>query len=686
MKSLRILFTTITLALIFIIYSISGAVMLLNFSNTTKAEIKSGLKTDVDKNALFVDREFRGIQKLSEGYAITIQNLIKTQGKTDKETTINNLLDIMKDYIKMNPQIIGGGFWFEPNQFESNKKYVGPYVYKDKNEIKTTMEYSTDEYNYFQYDWYKNGMNTTKSSVMSEPYLDSVTGISMITVTSPISLNGKKVGVVTIDIGITELSNYIKSIKVGESGSAYLVTGEGSYLAHKDESKNLKLKINEEKDASLKTLGESIIKTKGTQITTVNDKLVAFTVIGDTGIKLVEEQLSSETYKNIYKMVPINIAIMLIFLAIIGLSLFNSISIFITKPISKLTKMAKSIADGDLTKMVDIKSRTEIGRLSDELKNMQRNLSTLANNVQSEASKVEGVVQAINKQTEDLDKEMKFIANITETLSAGMEETAASTQEINGTATEIDNAITSIAKKAEEGATVSSGISTKASNLNVEFKNAQKKSIQTFESNKKVLEVALENAKNVEKINDLSSAILQITKQTNLLSLNASIEAARAGEAGKGFAVVANEIRKLAESSRDTATQIQDVTKIVIQSVDDLKTSSVNLLSFMEIDVNSDYEKMLKTTNEYEKDAFYINDLVTDFSATAEELSASVENLTSIISEIATATSESASSTLDIASKIGEAMTNLTVVSQKTSEAKESSKTLMKTTSSFKTK
>ncbi|MVX65319.1 hypothetical protein GKZ28_16625 [Clostridium chromiireducens] len=177
---------------------------------------------------------------------------------------------------------------------------------------------------------------------------------------------------------------------------------------------------------------------------------------------------------------------------------------------------------------------------------------------------------------------------------------------------------------------------------------------------------------------------MQITSQTNLLALNAAIEAARAGEAGRGFSVVADEIRKLAEQSKDTVIEIQNITSRVTESVKLLSRDSNKLLKFVSVDVGEDYKNMLMIVEKYSNDATFFDSLVTDFSATTEELLSSIQDVGKTIEVVSRVASDSAEGTTDIASRISNISMQSDDVLKFVIKTKETAETLKREISIFK--
>ncbi len=163
---------------------------------------------------------------------------------------------------------------------------------------------------------------------------------------------------------------------------------------------------------------------------------------------------------------------------------------------------------------------------------------------------------------------------------------------------------------------------------------------------------ALENSKNVERINELTDEILSISSQTNLLSLNASIEAARAGEAGRGFAVVADEIRQLADSSKETANNIQEINSMVLELVHELINSSNEIVDYMENTILPDYDSFVSCGQQYSEDAAHINDEMITYAERSNEIVEMVSSIADSLSGITQAVDEGANGVSSVAESI----------------------------------
>ena len=369
----------------------------------------------------------------------------------------------------------------------------------------------------------------------------------------------------------------------------------------------------------------------------------------DTAIEKQDKVFSSYAMKKAITLIGACVA-MLVVVAVLVFMIAQDI----TKSLKKVVAEIEVIAGGNFAhRMQDnmMKRKDDFGQLAGTLETMRESICGLLSQVKIEAANIDTVVEAMDSSISNLNGEIEDVSATTEQLAASTEETAASTEQINSMTQQIDGAAKEIAIRAQDGATEAEEIHKRAAQTKEEtVENRQKVQTMLGEIRGR-LEQALEEAKVVEQIGVLADSILAITGQTNLLALNASIEAARAGEAGKGFAVVAEEIRVLAEQSKDAVANIQAVTENVDNAVANLANDSNRLLDFVDTDIVKSFDDFEKMADDYNMDASKINDLVSDFSATSEELVASISNITEAIEGITSASNDSAAGTTNIAQK-----------------------------------
>jgi methyl-accepting chemotaxis protein len=376
-----------------------------------------------------------------------------------------------------------------------------------------------------------------------------------------------------------------------------------------------------------------------------------------------------------------------IVIAIIGGAFAVFFSIKLSKPIVASANYLKELEKGDFTIAVDPKYRNrkdEIGTIASGIEHLKDSLKQLVQNIKEESTTIDREVEHVSENMLMLNQNLEEVSATTEQLAASMEETAAASDQMTEISHEIENAVHSIAQRSQDGAVTAGEISKRADETKTSVNEAQRRALSVFESTKERLEKAIKSAEIVKEIDILSESIMQITDQTNLLALNAAIEAARAGEAGKGFSVVADEIRKLAEQSKEAVLKIQEVTSGVTGTVEHLADSANELLTFVSVDVNKDYQTMLDVADSYNHDAIFVDDLVSEFSATSEELLASIQNVLTAIEGVAAAANESAGGTTDIANKTSDTFHKATDVKTQVAQTKASSDRLKVEVDKFK--
>ena len=543
-------------------------------------------------------------------------------------------------------------------------------------------------------DYFKKAISGQRA--VSDPFKSKITNDMIVSFAVPIKDDeGNIIGVLGAVRDGNELSDMISDITYGEGSSAYMINKEGTNVANSNKSLVLN-KYNAfnavKNDSSLEQM-VAVMQQMTEGKTGVGEytfegitKYMGYAPVSGTDWSLAITAPKSVAMEKVNELLYMILLVSIVFI-LVSLIITFFISGRFCKPIKMASDHLKILAEGDFSKDVPkeyMKSNDEIGVLSKSVNTMQESLRRIIKDVINESSDVSQMLTSINEEVEELNIRIEEISATTEEMSAGTEETAASTEEMNATVEEIEAAIESIAAKAQEGTITVNNVSTMSDQMKKNALKSKTNAMEIYIRNKKDLQNAIEQSKAVNQINVLSESILEITSQTNLLALNAAIEAARAGEAGKGFAVVADEIRKLAESSKITISSIQEVASIILEAVQALSNCSGEVIDFIDKKVMKDYEYLVSSSEQYNENSANINDIVSDFSATSEELLASMQNMVKAIDEISSSANEEAQG----ASNIAQGTTLITqmsnVVKENAELAKEKSDMLITLVSKFK--
>lgn len=298
-----------------------------------------------------------------------------------------------------------------------------------------------------------------------------------------------------------------------------------------------------------------------------------------------------------------------------------------------------------------LKRKDDFGILIQESVLMENSVAGLIGKAQAQSAEIHGLVGSVTENVSKLMEEMESVSSTTQELAAGMEETSASAEQMAATAQGAEGASTTMAEQSLIGEGEALEIGKRAGQTKEDVMLAQEKAATLLKDINVKLSDALEKVKVIDEIKVLAEAIMGITSQTNMLALNASIEAARAGESGRGFAVVAGQIGQLADRSKETVVQIQQITGQVTEAVGNLSGSAAELLRFVSEDVHKDYEWFLEVGEQYSKDAQLIERMVTGIKRDAGSLSQMMVNITEIINNVSIAAQEGAAGTSDIAER-----------------------------------
>lgn len=343
-----------------------------------------------------------------------------------------------------------------------------------------------------------------------------------------------------------------------------------------------------------------------------------------------------------------NNATILVLITLIAGALGILFAVFrIAIPMNRVSKQLRAIVDkiksgkADLSEKVSYSRIDEIGEMVNGFNSFIDVLNDLITKIKNSALKIQDAAEVVEGGVRDTGDKIADTSATMEELSASMSSAKDAVERIKDSLSQIALQINAIGDKTGEGLGYSDGISRRADGMKskaVESSNAAKSAVSAFSEK---LENAIGQSKQVSRINELTQDILTIANQTNLLALNASIEAARAGEFGRGFAVVAEEIRQLADKSKETAGGIQDISDAVTKSVEDLSVNAGNMLSFVNEDVLNAYKDMVDNGVTYNEDAIWMKEMMSGLQEATSELSKAANEINEAAAAVFTAVSES---------------------------------------------
>ena len=320
----------------------------------------------------------------------------------------------------------------------------------------------------------------------------------------------------------------------------------------------------------------------------------------------------------------------------------------IVTPVKKSSKELGDMVDevnnaaADLTKRISVNQKDEIGSLVEGVNTFIEALQNVIAGIRDSSVHLNSAFAAVTDSVTSVNGNATDISAVMEELSATMEEVSATLANVNERVERAGQGMDRISEQSEHILHYASEMqdrATKLENTAVTNKDTTSTMIQEILS---TLQQAIENSKSVEEVNALTDEILNISSQTNLLALNASIEAARAGEAGKGFAVVADEIRVLADSSRETAGNIQQINAKVVTAVEELVKNSENIVTYINENVLKDYDGFVDSGHKYRADADYINEVMTSFTDSVDHLRQMMNEVVENVNDVSSAVEQGA--------------------------------------------
>lgn len=629
--------------------AIISSVMAYSSAEAIEQEAMDKMQAMAEQYANQMNTKFAEYETLVEGIAIYIQATADFSKYGDKEYArdyIDNIDAFIRQLSVSNEDVLHLCVFMAPDRIRT---LIGSSYFGEEKQTETPDElYMSWLANEVEFYWYKKTLDK-KEPIWIKSYYDARFDKQIMTYSYPVYSDRTLYAMIGLSIPFDKFSELVGDVKLYKSGHASLVDADQCFAV--DSVYN----INE----TLKTVGytkviEALEKNdSGVVVLMTNSGVESYVAYAkmDNGYTVLMETPTVEVKESVNQVMLLAVIIAVI-ISVIAIIIAVIISNRISKPIKKVAEDLDLMKDGNFTgtKYVPyLKNKNETGRLANALKAVEDSMKNTVGLVVGSGDEITEAVAQLEHVIGNLVDQVANISAISEELAASMEETVATAENLSTSSNNMVYHIDKMSEKNQEGMEAVRDISERANILKEEAVRSFEATQEVTKQTESRLKSAIEDSKQVEEINQLTNAILNIADQTSLLSLNASIEAARAGETGKGFAVVADEIRKLAENCEETAIQIQTITNNVTDAVDNLCHSATDVLGFIEEHVKETNRKLIDTSEQYNSDAQNMEEILSEFNIAASRISEEISIVVKSFCDLKDATTDGAKGTTEVA-------------------------------------
>ncbi|AVQ44513.1 methyl-accepting chemotaxis protein [Clostridium botulinum] len=356
--------------------------------------------------------------------------------------------------------------------------------------------------------------------------------------------------------------------------------------------------------------------------------------------KITEINLNSaESANNDINSIYTKSNMIIVVLSIVGLLMAILIGLFIArniaKPLNKIKDLAERLANYDFSTSITVTRGDEFGQTAVALNTAQENVNGLVKIIMENSQDISASSEELSATVEELSSKVETIDTAINNIAASMQESSAASEEISASVEEVDSSANELSQKAMEGSDNSNQFKERATEVKKNSQKAIDESRRIHLEKKSNMERAVEEGRVVDSIKVMADTIASISEQTNLLALNAAIEAARAGEQGKGFAVVAEEVRNLAEQSKDAVLSIQEtIVKVQGAFKSSIDTGS-DILEFINTQVMEQFDAYGETGSQYYEDSDFVSKMSEEIAAMSEEVTATLGQVSGAVQNMA---------------------------------------------------